>query len=308
MTAPVSARQTTWVQTPERSNMFMMRVMTWLSLTLGRQASRSILHLIAAYFLVFSPAGRRASGNYLGRALGRPPRWRDIYLHFFTFAATIHDRVYLLNQRFDLFDVEVHGEAELLDLIAGRRGLFLMGAHLGSFEVLHALGRKYTDVGIARVMYEENARRINAILAAINPHAVQDVIGLGRVESMLRVRERLDEGGIAGVLADRALGDEARFPVRFLGTEALLPSGPFRMAALLRRPVMFMTGLYQGGNRYAIHFDPVADFSGVDDAQRVDAVEAAMNRYAELLEQYCRKSPYNWFNFFDFWQTAPAGS
>ena len=78
------------------------------------------------------------------------------------------------------------------------------------------------------------------------------------------------------------------------------------MAALLRRPVVFMTGLYLGGNRYALHFEPLADFSAVAREQRDAAMQVAITRYAALLEQYCRKAPYNWFNFFDFWQPAAA--
>ena len=265
-----------------------------------------MLHLIASYFLLFAPASRRASRNYLGRALGRPARWRDLYQHFFTFAATIHDRIYLVNRRFDMFDFEVHGEDTLRRLLAGGKGLFLMGAHLGSFEVIRAIGRKHTDLRVAMVMHEDNAQKINAMLAAINPEAVQDIIGLGHIDSMLKVRERLDEGGVVGMLADRTPGNDTLYPVQILGATANLPSGPFRMAALLRRPVVFMTGLYLGGNRYAIHFDPLADFSAVARGQRDAAVEAAITRYAALLDQYCRKAPYNWFNFFDFWQPAPA--
>jgi len=284
----------------------MLRVMAWISLRLGRRAGRVVLHLVAAYFLLFAPASRRASRDYLRRALGRPPRWRDLYRHFFTFAATIHDRVYLVNRRFDLFDFEVHGEDTLRRLLAGGKGLFLMGAHLGSFEVIRALGRRDTDLRVAMVMHEGNAQKINAMLAAINPEAVQDIIGLGQIDSMLEVRGRLDEGGVVGMLADRTPGNGTLYPVQILGTDANLPSGPFRMAALLRRPVVFMTGLYLGGNRYAIHFDPLADFSAVARGQRDAALEAAVTRYAALLDQYCRKAPYNWFNFFDFWRPAPA--
>jgi predicted LPLAT superfamily acyltransferase len=69
-----------------------------------------------------------------------------------------------------------------------------------------------------------------------------------------------------------------------------------------------MTGLYLGGNRYAIHFDPLADFSAVARDQVDAAIEAAITRYAALLDQYCRNAPYNWFNFFDFWQPAPAST
>ena len=288
--------------------MLMLRVMTWISLRLGRRAARGVLHLIAAYFLLFAPASRRASSDYLRRALGRPARWRDLYRHFFTFAATIHDRVYLVNRRFDLFDFEVHGEDTLHRLLAGGKGLFLMGAHLGSFEVIRAIGRKHQDLRVAMLMHEDNAQKINAMLAAINPEAVQDIIGLGHIDSMLKVRERLDDGGVVGMLADRTPGNDTLYPVQILGADANLPIGPFRMAALLRRPVVFMTGLYLGGNRYAIHFEPLADFSAVARGQRDAALQAAITRYATLLDQYCRKAPYNWFNFFDFWQPAPAAT
>lgn len=288
--------------------MFMLRVMTWISLRLGRRVGRLVLHLIAAYFLLFAPASRRASRSYLARALGRSPGWRDLYAHFFTFAATIHDRLYLANGRFDLFAFDVHGEDALQRLLADGRGLFLIGAHLGSFDVIRAIGRQHTDLRVAMLMHEDNARKISAMLAAINPEAVQDIIGLGHIDSMLKVQERLDAGGMVGMLADRTPGNDARYPVRILGTDAHLPGGPFRMAALLRRPVVFMTGLYLGGNRYAIHFDTLADFSDIARGQRDAAVQAAITRYAELLDHYCRQAPYNWFNFFDFWQPAPTAT
>jgi predicted LPLAT superfamily acyltransferase len=311
MTPRAAASHTVWAQTPERSNRLMMRVMTWISLRLGRRASRLLLYPIAAYFLMFAPASRRASRNYLRRVLGRTPRWRDQYRHFFTFAATVHDRLYLVNRRFDLFDVQVRGEDKLHQLLAGGKGVVLMGAHLGSFEVIRALGRSGPYPHIAMVMHEENAQKINAMLAAINPEAVHDVIGLGHADSMLKVWDHLEKGAAIGILADRTTRDDKLCPVPLLGDTADLPRGPFRMAAMLRRPVLFMTGLYLGGNRYAIHFDPVADFSTVargDHAGRDAALEAAIVRYAALLEQYCHAAPYNWFNFFDFWQTAPAAT
>jgi len=297
-----------WARRPERSNMLMLRIMTWISLRLGRPAARVVLHLIAAYFLLFAPASRAASRAYLRRVLQRRVRWADVYRHFFCFAATIHDRVYLLNQRFDLFDITVHGDELMQPLLAGGDGLFLLGAHMGSFESIRALGRHHAGLRVAMAMYEENARQINRMLAAINPSAQQDIIGLGRLESMLKVRERLEQGALVGMLADRTLGDDGVVAVPFLGAPAPLPVGPFRMAAILRRPVVFMVGLYLGGNRYAIHFEPLADFSQCGAGQRQAAIEQAMTRYAQLLEQHCRRAPYNWFNFFDFWHgvAAPA--
>ncbi|MGB4810857.1 MAG: acyl-CoA synthetase [Methylophilaceae bacterium] len=297
-----ASKPAAWTRNAERSNMLMLRIMTWISLRVGRRAGRIVLHLIASYFLLFAPASRRASSQYLRRALGRPARVRDLYQHFFTFASTIHDRIYLINRRFDLFNVEVHGEAALHQQLATGEGLFLVGAHLGSFEVIRAIGRECKDLRVAMVMHLENAKKINAMLTAINPDAGQDIIGLGQVDSMLQVSQYLDNGYAVGMLADRTPGDDTLYPVRILDTEAYLPIGPLRIAALLRRPVMFMTGLYLGGNRYAIHFDTLADFSNIAPGQRDIAVKAALTRYAALLDQYCRTAPYNWFNFFDFWQ------
>jgi len=299
------ATNTDWAHTPERSNMLMLRMMTWVSLHLGRRVSRIILHLIASYFLLFSPASRDASRDYLNRALGHPPRWREMYQHFFTFASTIHDRLYLVNNRFDLFDFEVHGADMLHNLLAEGNGLFLMGAHLGSFEVIHSLAVKHADLRVAMLMYEENAKKINATLNAINPQMTHDIIGLGHIDSMIQVSERLDEGYMVGILADRSPdNNDAHYSVDLLGSHVNLPSGPLRMAALLKRPVVFMTGLYLGGNRYAIHFDTLADFSNISRTERTTALQTAITRYAELIDQYCRKAPYNWFNFFDFWQST----
>jgi predicted LPLAT superfamily acyltransferase len=295
-----------WTRSPERSNMLMLRIMTWISLRLGRRAGRMVLHLIAGYFLLFAPASRAGSRCYLARILQRPARLTDIYKHFFWFASTIHDRVYLLNQRFDLFDIEIHGEQLMKDALKDGRGLFLIGAHMGSFEVIRALGRRHSGMRVAMAMYEENARKINRILAAINPSAQQDVIGLGRIDSMLKISEYLEQGTLVGMLADRSLGNDDTETVTLLGSSARLPLGPFRMAAILRRPVIFMTGLYLGDNRYRIHFEELADFSHTPRDQRQAQVRQAVERYAQLLEQHCRRAPYNWFNFFDFWHTATA--
>ncbi|MGI4846898.1 MAG: acyl-CoA synthetase [Janthinobacterium lividum] len=297
-----------WTRTPERSNATMLRLMTWISLRLGRRIARLVLYGVAAYFLLFAPASRAASRNYLQRVLPGPVRWRDMYRHFFHFASTIHDRVYLLNQRFDLFDIRVVNGEEVRSLMEAGGGLFLLGAHFGSFEVIRAIGRQLPGMRVAMAMYEENARQINGTLSAINPAAQQDVIGLGAVDSMLRISAALDDGIIVGMLADRTLARDVRHPMPLLGQEAGLPLGPFRMAAIMRRPVFFMTGLYLGGNRYEIHFEPLADFSQLQAGQRQQAMFAAMTRYTELLEGFCRQAPYNWFNFFDFWHTAPDQS
>jgi predicted LPLAT superfamily acyltransferase len=301
-----TARKTAiWLQTRERSNMPMLRLMSWISLTLGRRVARSVLTLVALYFVLFSPASRKASRAYLARALGRKPTPVDLYRHFFTFAATIHDRIYLVDRRYELFDIELQGLEHIKPLIADGEGVFLMGAHLGSFEVIRAIGRQVPGLRVSMVMHEDNAQKINHMLAAINPEAALDVIPLGRIDSMLQVQDKLDSGMLVGMLGDRTLGDEPMTMTELLGEPVAMPVGPFRMAALLRRKVVFMAGLYLGGNRYRVHFDTLADFTEVARGERETAVNAAIARYAALLDRHCRAAPYNWFNFFDYWQSVP---
>ena len=92
------------------------------------------------------------------------------------------------------------------------------------------------------------------------------------------------------------LGDEESVTVPFLGTPARFPTGPFRLAVLLRRPIVLMFGLYRGGNHYDIHFEALEPASGEN------ALEQSLRRYVERLEHFCRLAPYNWFNFYDYWK------
>ena len=296
-----------WVTHRERGSMTLLRIMTFLSLRLGRPGGRLFLYLIAAYFFAFAPTARRHARAYLRRALGREPGAADRFRHVLTFATTIHDRVYLLKERFDLFDISLAGEELMRAAHLAGHGAFLMGSHVGSFEIIRTVGRRQPGLRVAMAMYEENARRVNTMLAAVNPSARPDVIALGHMDSMLKIQEYLDQGTFVGVLGDRTLADEATQQVSFLGQRARFPVGAMRAAAIMRRPVIFMIGLYRGANRYHVAFEPLADFSGVEPAQRDAAVHAAVERYAGVLEKYVRSDPYNWFNFFDFWRGGNDG-
>jgi predicted LPLAT superfamily acyltransferase len=261
------------------------------------------LHLIAIYFLWFAPTARRASKDYLRRALGRPLTVRDSYRHVLSFASVIHDRVYWLSGRMHLFQVQVSGDQWVIELAAGGRGIVFLGAHFGSFEVLRVLGERHA-LDVKMLMYPDNARNVTTALAAIDPHMLERIITLGQHDSILRARDHLAAGGAVGILADRALADDKNRALPFLGDAALFPVGPLRLAAMLRAPVMFMAGAYLGGNRYHVDFAPVFDFAEVALEQRQAAIDQALQRYVALLEQRCLQAPYNWFNFYDFWKLA----
>jgi predicted LPLAT superfamily acyltransferase len=303
-----AAPPTEWAHRRERSNRWLLRLMRWLALALGRRVAHALLHPIVCWF-VLDRETRRHSARYLSRALGRPATWRDVYRHVLTFAATVLDRVYL-QERFDEFRFEASGADAILVPSARGEGVLAFGAHLGSFEALRMIGHE-KGLRVAMIMYEDNARLINETLAALAPKSALRTIALGRVDAMLAIRQWLDEGGLAGLLADRTLAANSQrskaVALPFLGAPAYFPDGPFRLAAMLRRRVVFMAGLYRGGRDYDLRFVEIADFGTLGAtgpaavAERDAAIRAGLARYVATLEALCREAPYNWFNFFDFW-------
>jgi hypothetical protein len=80
----------------------------------------------------------------------------------------------------------------------------------------------------------------------------------------------------------------------FLGAPARFPRGPFKLAAVLGAPVVLFSATWQGGRRYEVAFEAFGQV-------RSGEVDQAVMRYAAWLESACRRSPENWFNFYDFW-------
>ena len=62
----------------------------------------------------------------------------------------------------------------------------------------------------------------------------------------------------------------------------------------------------QTAEAYWKHCNPLADFSAIPAAAQKTAQSGAVLRYAAMLEKHCRATPYNWFNFFDFWAADDA--
>jgi hypothetical protein len=313
---PDSPAPAAWATQRERSNRFALRLMAWIAVHLGRPVARLVLYPITWYFLLFSPGPKRQTRRYLRRALGREPGWGDHYRQVHAFASVVLDRVYLARGALDRFHIQVTGGELVHQLLAEGRGAFMIGAHIGSFEALHAVG-KGEQLPVAMVMFPDNARLIHGVLQAVAPHLALEIIAIGRPGSTLKIRDWLDRGGLVGVLGDRvppvgrggAGGRSDNVTLPFLGAPAVFNDGPLRLALLLKRKVMFMVGLYRGGDRYDVRFELLADFSQpeTDPARREQQLRAALQAYVSRLEALCREFPYNWFNFHDFWnEDGPA--
>ena len=295
-----------WLSYAERSNLLALRAITWIALRLGRPAARALLYPICAYFVVSSARMRRASRDYLSRILGRRVRARDVFRHYHTFAATVLDRVFLLTGRHRDFDLRVSG-ADVVDrLLREHRGCILLGSHLGSFEATRATAANCPEMVVKLVMYPENARKVGQLFEMLDPRLKEVIISLGRPEALLRIQECIARGEFVGLLGDRVLAEGKTVMREFLGEKAAFSLGPLQLAATLQAPVVLMFGLYRGGRRYDIHFELFAEELRVDRRNRADELGLWVGRYVQRLEHYCRLAPYNWFNFYEYWDSHDA--
>jgi len=285
-----------WKAKRERGSAGLIRLIAWLARTVGRPFCRALLYPIVLYFMLTDATARRASREFLGLALGRRARWRDVFAHLHSFAATLLDRVYLASGQFDRFEVTIEGQHLVHDALQSGRGCVLLGSHLGSFDLMMLASQAFDDQPVAVMMHVDPRARLRRI-AGIEDSRLH-AIALGRPDSFLRAYEVLERGGLVAALADRTDG-AAHLRSRFLGRATPFPVGPHVLAARAGAPVLMCFGLYEGGARYRIQFVPFGPAAAP--GSRGAALQAVVDRYASLLEHFARSHPTNWFNFYPYW-------
>ncbi|MBS0566192.1 MAG: acyltransferase [Proteobacteria bacterium] len=293
-----------WHQRREAGGRFAIWLIRAAGLHAGRAFARAWLYPITLYFFFRRTRERRDSREFLDTALGRPAHAWDILRHIHSYAATILDRIYLLHDTtLDRFDVRVHGLEQIENEIAHGRGVLLLGAHFGSFEALRALSLRRPEVKLRVVMDLKQTRALNELLHALNPEVANNVIdaGVDPGALALSLHEAAQQGALIGLLADRARAGEATATVDFFGRAAQFPVAAYQIASMLDLPIVLGFGIYQGGNRYDLHFETLAASVKIARSERSGELQEWAQRFAARLEHYTRQSPYNWFNFYDFW-------
>ncbi|MDR3389971.1 MAG: acyltransferase [Rudaea sp.] len=292
-----------WSQRREGGSRVAIAVIIAIGRNLGRRCARLLLHPITLYFFLRRGPERRASRAYLRRVLGRPAGILAVLRHMHSYAATILDRLFLLAGPLSRFDVRVHGLDQLEAQIAHGRGVLLLGAHIGSFEVLRALAEARPDIRVSVVMDRQQTPAMTELLHALNPAVAEGVIDAGQDSATIAmaIRDAALRGELIGLLADRARPREATCDAMFFGAAAQFPVAPYLIASMLDLPSVLCFGLYRGGNRYELHFETFAESIRIARSERAVRLAEWTQRYALRLEFFTRLDPYNWFNFYDFW-------
>lgn len=294
-----------WKQTRDRGSPWLIELIIWIILNLGRTIGRFFLYPIVVYFLLSSPT-RRYSRRYLQRNFNRAgknkPGIVDLFKHYYSFANMLLDRVYFLTGKSSQFEINLHNNDLITDLIKQGRGAVLLGSHLGNFDALRALAHSMDDVKIRALMYNNEQQNINRAFEKLNPELKKDVIYIGTPDAMIQVQEDIQKGYLIGMLADRIEHHDRSVSCQFLGDDVNLPSGPLIVAYLLQAPVVLCFALHRGGNQYDVYFHLLREQIKLPRKKREETLQQLMQEYANILEQHATDYPYNWYNFYDFWQ------
>ena len=309
---------TGWLSAAERGSLLGMYFIVWCHRLFGRRLCAWLIVPVVGYFFLTGRAARRASRGYLARlhrwseSRGggvRRPGWRDSFRHFHEFALNIIDRVSFFVGDTGEFEMIVHGREHLARLVGAGRGALVLSAHLGSFDALRLVADE-GGVPLNVAMFLRNARMINAVFTRLNPSRPLRIIDLERAapHSVFEIRACLQRGEFVGMLADRVgVGDAARVcRVPFFGERAAIPQGPFLLAGALKCPLLLMIGLRMDHRRYEVFVETLAEEVVLPSGDRAAALDALARRYASRLEHYCLRAPYQWFNFYEFWDESAA--
>ncbi len=299
-----------WKQRREGGGPLAVRALYTVTRLGGRRLARSLLWPVAAYFMLRRRAERRDSLAYLARALGRPAGWRDVLRHIHTFSCTVLDRVFLLSEDTRGFDVTATGLDGLHAQLAPGRGVLLFGSHLGSFEVLRVLARQRPEFQVRVVLDKGHSPAVTQLLEALDPAMAANIIDAGQdgPTIVLEIQRATQAGAMVALLVDRVQPGEPSVSVPFLGAPAAFPVAPWLIAAVLKVPVTLAFGLYRGGARYDLVFESFSDGLSIPRRERATAVPALIGCYATRLEHFVRNAPFNWFNFYDFWEQGSRPS
>lgn len=301
-----------WSATKERGSTVGIQLLVWLYRIFGQWLFRIALLPVIAYFVITGNKARQASYDFLHRinklqGSHQSVRWYHAYKHFYQFGLAAVDKIRAWLGDVKRDDVTFHNvdEFEQLRQHKPRQGAVFIGSHLGNLELCRAIGESDNGLTINALVFTKHALKFQAALEKFNPQASVNLIQVDNMgaETAIQLKEKVEAGEIVIIVGDRTsvtqFGRVNYAP--FLGDPAPFSQGPFILAGLLECPTYLLFCLKQSG-QYHIYLEPFADSLKLTRRNKKQQLQSIIERYAKRLEHYSLKAPYQWFNFFDFWQ------
>jgi predicted LPLAT superfamily acyltransferase len=275
----------------------------------GRRVLRAVLWPVVLFYAATQPRARRASLDYLRRmqqahgAIGAEPDARHWLRHLMSFAETLLDKLLATSGRYAFANVRLEGQEEVEALLAQGRGALLVTAHVGCLELCQALATRMPGLRLTVLVHTRHAQRFNAILRRLNPGQRVELLQVTDVNAATAVEleRRVRDGEFVAIAGDRVPVDGGRtVTVPFLGAPAAFPVGAYVLASLLACPLL-MLGCVREGAGHVVRFDMLAEQVQLPRAGREQALQHWGLLFAQRLEALLVRAPYDWFNFFQFW-------
>jgi predicted LPLAT superfamily acyltransferase len=280
----------------------------------GRRASVALLRPIVVYFFLTGRTSRPASLDYLrtlwatprGRAaLGARPTLRHVFRHLHAFSENLLDRMIMWSGEESAFRIDAHGREHIDALVREGRGGILLSSHIGSFDMLRALAKQH-EIVLNVLMFTRHATRINSFFQRLQAGRNLRLIHYepGTLDAAFDMRAAIARGEFVGILGDRVWPSEQErtVSVSFLGREALFPLGPYLLQGVLGCTMLYTSCVRVGPAHYRATTQVFAAEGVVPRAEREKNAEQLAQKYAAILEGGCAASPYQWFNFYEFWR------
>ncbi len=193
----------------------------------------------------------------------------------------------------------VEGFSRLLEARERGRGVLLLTAHLGNWEIGGLmLARVRQPIHV--VLVPDIFPGVERIRRQLHARAGVTEIPIDRsFVPTLAVMRALGQNEIVAMQGDRDFNNTG-IAVPFFGRDAWFPRGPLRVAMATGATVLpaFIVRMPDGRYR-AIIEEPLPIASG--DATREEALRTNVGRYVAILERYVRAHPDQWYCFYPFW-------
>jgi predicted LPLAT superfamily acyltransferase len=273
----------------------------------GKQLAYLLLRGVVLYYILFRPSVRNRSSHYLKRRFpGRRPLLRlwDSYLLSLGIGRILVDRAVLGILGPSGLSISLEGKSELAALLAEGRGLIMVTAHVGCWQLaMSSLSALDTEVNLLihrdegdldRHFFEHGGDK--------PPYRIVDPAGyLGGTLEMLQV---LKNGELLCIMGDRNMGAEgSTVSVDFLGSPVKLPFSPYRLASATGAPVAVIFPYRHGSGGYALQ---VAKIIRVPEnlGRAANAYLPYAREFVAALELFVTENPYQFFNFYDMWEKS----
>jgi len=301
-----------WSKMQERGNYLGIQTLLFTHKILGRKGLWLILFPVVVYLFITGRVARAASKQFLQQVnlytgTGQSVTLKQQLKHFCSFADSAFDKIDGWLGRISLSDIEYTNEHLFSQLNEQRQGAIFIGSHLGNLEVCRALSQHRSGKVINVLVFTHHAVEFNKMLKKINPDVAVNLIQVTDLGPGLAIllKEKIEQGEIIVIVGDRTSTTTAARSVQvpFLDKPAPFSQGPFILAALLDCPVYFLFCLKdQQSSKYHVIFEQYSNSLKMPRTQRQAILNQVITDYAQRLGHYAAQYPYQWFNFYDFWQ------